>query len=154
VCVQQRGAIRFTGASAISAGAPATERLNPQKEIDMRTDTFYGLNTWGRKCIARTLPGVAESIFTYPNGRTVVRRMENIPAVVYVETMGRIPEREDSLLIPPLKAYHMHDGRILDEFVQEHFCCGGPCYWIALRNRRTGRVLKSSLWTKKEIQGY
>jgi len=120
----------------------------------MRTDTFYGLNTWGRKSIARTLPGVSETTTTYPNGRQVVRRSEFIPAVVRVEILGLIPEREDSMLIPPLKAYHMHDGRILDEFVQEHFHCGGPCYWIALRNRRTGRVLKSSLWTKEEIRGY
>ncbi|MCC7530766.1 MAG: hypothetical protein IT342_19745 [Candidatus Melainabacteria bacterium] len=120
----------------------------------MRTDTFYGLNTWGRNAIARTLPGVVESTVTYASGRTVVRRTKNIPAVVHVETIGLIPEREDSLLIPPLKAYHMHDGRILDEFVQEHFHCGGPCYWVALRNRRTGRVLKSSLWTEKEIRGY
>lgn len=120
----------------------------------MRTETYYGLNAWARKCIARTLPGVVESTVTYANGRSVTRRRENIPAVVNVDVIGTIPEREESVLIQPLKAYTMHDGRVLEEFVQEHFHCGGPCYWIALRYRSTGRVLKSSLWTKEEIRGY
>jgi len=120
----------------------------------MRTDTFYGLNTWGRKLIARTLPGVVESTITYANGRTATLKREGIPAVVSVEVLGPIPEREDSILIRPLQSYKMHNGVVLDEYVQEHFHCGGPCYWIALRYRSTGRVLKSSLWTKKEIHGY
>jgi len=119
-----------------------------------RTDTFYGLNGWSRKMLAKTLPGVVESTVTYANGRTKTRRQENIPAVVKVEEIGRIPDYEDSVLIQPLKAYTMHDGRVLEEYVQEHFHCGGPCFWIALRYRSTGRVLKSSLWTQQEIRGY
>lgn len=120
----------------------------------MRTDTYYGLNPWARKALAKTLPGVVESTVTYASGRKVTRRRENIPAVANVEVLGPIEGYADSSLIQPLKAYHMHDGRVLEEYVQEHFCCGGPCFWIALKNRRTGRVLKSSLWTKEEIRGY
>jgi hypothetical protein len=119
-----------------------------------RTDTYYGLNDWARKSLAKTLPGVVESTVTYANGRTRSRRQENIPAVVKVEEIGRIPGYEDRPLIQPLKAYTMHDGRVLEEYVQEHFHCGGPCFWIALRYRSTGRVLKSSLWTHKDIHGY
>ncbi|HNB22286.1 MAG TPA: hypothetical protein PKZ32_07710 [Candidatus Melainabacteria bacterium] len=119
-----------------------------------RTDTYYGLNGWARKALAKTLPGVVESTVTYANGRKKVRRQENIPVVVKVEEIGRIKDYEDSPLIQPLKAYTMHDGRVLEEFVQEHFHCGGPCFWIALRYRSTGRIIKSSLWTKQEIRGY
>lgn len=119
-----------------------------------RTETFYGLNKWARKLVARTLPGTVESTVTYANGRTAKVKRDGIPAVVNVEVLDAIPEREDSVLIRRLQAYHMHNGVVLEEFVQEHFHCGGPCYWIALRYRSTGRVVKSSLWTQKEIRGY
>lgn len=118
-----------------------------------RTDTFYGLNPWGRKLVSRTLPGAVESTITYANGRTATLKREGIPAVVSVEVLGPIEGREDSMLIRPLQSYRMHNGVVLDEFVQLHFNHGGPCYWIALRYRSTGRVLKSSVWSQKEIYG-
>jgi hypothetical protein len=51
----------------------------------------------------------------------------------------------------PLWQYKMTDGRVLKEFVAHTECCGGTCYFLALRDARGCRVRKSK-WKKEEIR--
>lgn len=115
----------------------------------MRCDSYYGLSKRGRKIIHRTTPGVLEGTVTYPGGRQVAFRQEGIPSVVKIEVIGTIAGMyKDEVW--ELHRYTLRNGQVLEEFVQENILCGGPNYFIALRYKN-GRVLKSSLWSKKEI---
>jgi hypothetical protein len=44
----------------------------------------------------------------------------------------------------------MPNGSVFEEFVQAEPWSGGPCYYIALKNKR-GAVVRQSLWTDEEL---
>ncbi len=70
----------------------------------MRTGYILWSEHLGQEVHRRTLPGVVERPpRPTPTAGWSFRRSEYIPAVVNVETIGLIPEREDSMLILPLK---------------------------------------------------
>ncbi len=115
----------------------------------MRCDSYHGLSRRGRKIIHRTTAGVIEGTVTYPDGRQVAFRQEGVPSVVKIEVIGTIQGNYVDK-VWELHRYTLRNGQVLEEFVQENILCGGPNFYIALRYKN-GRVLKSSLWSKKEI---
>lgn len=114
----------------------------------MRFDHYHGLNRWGRRCVERKLDAVEEGTITFASGKVVPFRRQ-ASAVESIEVIGHIAGAYKDT-VAPLHAYKLRSGRVLEEFVQDTIHCGGPNYYIALRYRG-GRKLKSSLWTKKEM---
>lgn len=120
----------------------------------MRVDQYQGLSKRGRKIVNAVLKGVTEVGHTvYPDGNKVEFTREQVPAVKNVEVVGYVKGAYKGRA-GLRRRYTFHDGRVLEEFCQSKIHCGGPNYFIALRDTATGAVVPESLWTDKEIKAY
>ena len=54
-------------------------------------------------------------------------------------------------VVNDLHRYTLPNGRIYHEFIQSEIWMGGPCYFIALKDKR-GRILGRTLWTRDGIE--
>jgi hypothetical protein len=120
----------------------------------MRCDQYQGLNKRARKIVEGVLKGVTEIGHTiYPDGTKVEFTRDRVTASKKVEVVGYIRGSYKGRA-GLRRRYTLHDGRVLEEFLQEKIHCGGPNYFIALRDTATGEVVPESLWTEKEIKAF
>ena len=120
----------------------------------MRFDQYQGLSKGGRKIVNAALKGVTEVGHTvFPDGTKVEFTREQVPAVKNVDVVGYVKGSYKGRA-GLRRRYTFHDGRVLVEFLQCTHWCGGPNYFIALRDTATGEVVPQSLWTDKELKAY
>ena len=53
-------------------------------------------------------------------------------------------------VVNDLHRYTLPNGRVYREFIQCEIWMGGPCYFIALKDKR-GRILRRTLWSQDGI---
>lgn len=115
----------------------------------MRFDQYNGLNKWARRTVRATklVREIGKQI--QPNGEVVkFDRTVKVPVVQkrrYSKIRGTYV-----LFAGDLHRYTLPNGKVLEEYVQETLHCGGPCYFIALRDGN-GKPEKRSLWTRSEL---
>lgn len=116
----------------------------------MRIDQFKGLNNWARRKVRRTklVHEVGKEIRA--NGKEVpfdrVRRVPCLEKSVYSKVRARYkPFAGD------LHRYTLANGAVLEEFLQATINSGGPVYFIALRDSKSGEALPQSLWSEDEL---
>lgn len=115
----------------------------------MRFDHFEGLSPRGRRVIFRTV-NVREIVRrVHPGGRVEEFERDRIPALASKKRLSRLCGSY-SHTAGHLHRYTMYNGRVYEEFVQEVRHCGGPHYFIALKDAQ-GKVVEHSLWTEAEI---
>lgn len=116
----------------------------------MRFDQYIGLNKWAKRTVRATklVREIGKQI--QANGKTVkFDRTVKVPVVQkrrYSKIRGTYV-----LFAGDLHRYTLPNGQILEEYVQETLHCGGPCYFIALRDS-AGNPEKRSLWTDDELE--
>ena len=54
-------------------------------------------------------------------------------------------------VVNDLHRYTLPNGRVYQEYVQLEPWMGGPCYFIALKDKR-GRILRRTLWTDEGMR--
>jgi|AGTN01.1.fsa_nt_gi hypothetical protein len=120
----------------------------------MRCDQYQGLNKGARRLLNRVLKGATKSsTTTFADGRTVSTSNERVRACAKTEVIGYVRgfyKRH----VGNRHRYTMHDGRVLEEFVEHKPWCGGPNYFIALRDVATGLVVPASSWKPEELKTY
>jgi len=120
----------------------------------MRCDQYRGLTKKARKMVNGVRAGVREvGHSVLPDGTRIPFERDHVPAVTKVEVVGYIKGSYCGR-VDVRRRYTMHDGRVLEEFLQSKIHCGGPNYFIALRDTATGEVVPESLWTDKEIKAF
>ncbi|OPZ86967.1 MAG: hypothetical protein BWY75_02006 [bacterium ADurb.Bin425] len=67
--------------------------------------------------------------------------------------IGDIKTLDPSVPLAQLHRYTLHDGTVLDEFVQEVLHNGGPMYFLALR-RLDGTPVAETLWAPEVMEKY
>lgn len=115
----------------------------------MRTDQYIGLNPWAKRFVTRTKSVIEMGIRIHKNGRTEPFCHERRFRRAIVERAGGI-RGEYKSTVSPLHRYTLPDGRSFTEYVQETPWCGGPCYFIALKDA-DGKPVEKSLWTRERI---
>ena len=115
----------------------------------MRFDQYKGLNKWAKRKVNATnlVREIGQQI--QPSGKVIeFDRTVKVPLVAkrrYSKIRGTY-----KLFAGDLHRFTLANGRVVEEFVQETMHCGGPCYFIALRDE-SGQTLQKSLWTKEEL---
>lgn len=115
----------------------------------MRFDQYKGLNKWAKRTVSatRTVREIGKQV--QANGKVVeFDRTVKVPLVQkrrYSKIRGTYV-----LFAGDLHRYTLPNGKVLEEYVQETMHCGGPCYFIALRDSN-GNPEKRSLWTDDEF---
>lgn len=120
----------------------------------MRTDQYQGLTKGARRLLNRTIAGATQSsTVSFAGGRTVTTTNDRVKACAKVEVIGYVrgsyKQRAGNR-----HRYTMHDGRVFEEFVEHVIHCGGPNYFIALRDVATGAVVPASSWKDEELRAY
>lgn len=85
-------------------------------------------------------PGWKESLESLKNKQNVIRYKE-------VEKI----EGAWGDYVASLHRYIFPDGRIYQEYIQANPRSSDPCYFTALKDYKTGNIIKASLWTDEEI---
>lgn len=115
----------------------------------MRCDQYVGLNEWAKKLVSRKIKVHEVGVRTFPDGkRKRFNRWYQMP-LARVTRIGTIrgawnPE------VATLHQYTFPDGRVYREYVQAAPWSGGPCYFIALKDR-LGQPVPESIWTDDEL---
>lgn len=118
----------------------------------MRTDQYQGLNKRARRLLNRTIVGATESsTVSFADGRTETTTKDRVTACAKVEVIGYV-RGQYKQRAGNRHRYTMRDGRVFEEFVEHVRWCGGPNYFIALRDVATGAVVPASSWTEKELR--
>lgn len=116
----------------------------------MRFDHYHGLSQAGLRRIKRKVKVQEFVRRVYPDGRVENFERKSIPAVTRVTRIGRI-KGTYKVHVANLHRYYMLDGvSYFDEFVQEEQHCGGPHYFIALKDMH-GNVMPRTLWSDAEM---
>lgn len=115
----------------------------------MRCDQYIGLNAWATKLVSRKTKVHDIGIRTLPGGRVVKLDYWHRVPVARKEKIGKIDGAWNPH-VADLHRYTFPDGRVYEEYVQATPWSGGPCYFIALRDKRK-RPVRQSLWTDREI---
>jgi len=116
-----------------------------------RCDQYVGLNAWARRFVTRKVKVREQGLRHFADGtKQSFNRWRRMP-VARCEHAGIIrgawkPE------VAKLHRYTMPNGEVYVEFVQAAPWCGGPNYFIALKDKH-GQVVHESLWTDEEIRG-
>ncbi len=118
----------------------------------MRFNQYRGLNEWARKNVLKREKVRQHGVNVYADGRRKSFNRWAMVPVARVRVIGTIQNSYNpQLTVAPLREFTMPDGRVLREYVQATIHCGGPVYHTALRDVRTGKPVKASLWTDKEL---
>ncbi|MBZ0184697.1 MAG: hypothetical protein K8F91_00495 [Candidatus Obscuribacterales bacterium] len=116
----------------------------------MRIDQYAGLNAWAKKTVAKREEARIEGTMTFRDGRRRrFTRWARVPAA-RVKVIGAIKGAWNPH-VADLRRFEMPDGTVYVEFVQADIWCGGPIWHTALKNAKTGKPVKESLWTKEEL---
>ncbi len=117
----------------------------------MRCDQYIGLNPWATNRVGqmRAIRIVGKK-FDEATGK-FLGKVEQIGTepVLRREVIGHI-EGAWQNQVAALYRYHLGRGRYFDEYVQATTWSSGPCYFVALKNKR-GNVVRQSLWAQSEI---
>lgn len=115
----------------------------------MRMDQYIGLNKWAKQRVSETEVVREVGVRILPDGRVVNFDRTGAMTLATKEVVGHIPGvwKEH---VADLHRYKMPNGQVFVEFVQAEPWCGGPCYYIALKNKK-GQVVRQSLWTQDEM---
>lgn len=114
-----------------------------------RSDQFIGLNKRARRLVQRKICVHEQGLRTFANGRTQrFNRWRRIP-VARKEVIGVIAGAWIPV-VAQLHRYTLPGGRVLEEFVQATPWSSGPCYFLALQDKK-GRPVPESLWTEDEM---
>jgi len=115
----------------------------------MRMDQYIGLNDWAKKKVQATQLVREVGARILPNGKVEsFDRQVRVP-VASIEVIGKIQGAWNDH-VANLHRYKMPNGAVLEEYIQAEPWSSGPCYHIALKNKK-GNVVSQSLWTQKEI---
>lgn len=116
-----------------------------------RFDQYIGLNEWATREVRKREKALITGTMEFQDGRRRrFRRWAKVPVVKSTRVIGAIRGAYVSR-VADLKEYTMPDGRVLQEFVQAAPWCGGPNYFIALKDVKTGLPVQESLWTDDEM---
>jgi len=116
----------------------------------MRFDHYIGLNKWARRKVnaTRLVREIGKQI--QPSGKIIefdrTWRMPLVKKQRYSKLRGTY-----KLFAGDLHRYTLPDGQVVEEYLQETMHCGGPCYFLALRDS-SGEPLAKSLWTNEELE--
>lgn len=115
----------------------------------MRMDQYIGLNDWAKQTVQATQAVREVGARILPGGKVEsFDRQVRVP-VAEIEVIGKI-EGAWNDHVADLHRYKMPNGSVFEEYVQETPWSGGPCYFIALKNKK-GNVVRQSLWSKEEL---
>src|SRR5579883_2216385 len=115
----------------------------------MRCDQYIGLNDWARKLVTKKSKVREYGVQVFANGnRKQFSRWRRI-SLVRTEHAGVI-RGAYSPQVNKLHRYTLPNGEVYSEFVQASPWSGGPCYFIALKDKH-GKPVPQSLWTDEEI---
>lgn len=117
----------------------------------MRFDHYQGLTARARRLINAKLSATEEGVRRFSDGRVERFMREHVPALAMVERIGRIRGEYNHPIAGYLHRYTMVDGRVYEEYIQKDDRCGGPHYFIALKNG-AGRIMRTSLWSEKQME--
>ncbi len=115
----------------------------------MRFDQYIGLNKWAKRKVTATkvVREIGKQI--QPGGK-VVKFDRTVKAPLVQKKRYSKLRGTYKLFAGDLHRYTMPDGQIVEEYLQETMHCGGPCYFLALRDA-AGEPLTKSLWTDEEL---
>ncbi len=114
----------------------------------MRMDQYIGLNKWAQERVSESHVVREVGAQILPSGKVVsFDRTVRVPLVT-TEVIGHITGAWVDK-VADLHRYTMPNGSVFEEFVQAEPWSGGPCYYIALKNKK-GAVVRQSLWTNEE----
>ena len=115
----------------------------------MRCDQYIGLNDWARKLVSTKTKVREYGVQVFADGgRARFSRWRRI-TLVRKEHAGVIRGAYKPQ-VDKLHRYTLPSGEVFTEFVQATPWSGGPCYFIALKDKH-GVPVPESLWTKDEI---
>jgi hypothetical protein len=117
----------------------------------MRTDQYYGLNSWAKNLVLATQ--VVSEIGVRKYADDTIEPFIRSEVVVPVATITKIGVIEGAFAatVADLNRYELPSGEVFEEYVQAAPWHSGPCYYIALKDAE-GNLVRRSLWTRKEIQ--
>ena len=116
----------------------------------MRVPQYFGLNDWAKKLVTKKEKVREFGVQVSADGkRKRFNRWRRVP-VARVQDAGVI--KGIGCTVAKLHRYTLPGGEVLTEYVQAVVPCGGPCYYIALKDKH-GQVVQESLWTKDELTG-
>lgn len=117
----------------------------------MRTNQYYGLNDWAKKLVNRKQKVREFGVQVFADGkRKRFSRWRRMP-VARVQDAGVIRGIGNSV-VTKLHRYTMPNGEVFSEYVQAVVHCGGPCFYIALKDKQ-GAVVTESLWADDQLTG-
>ena len=115
----------------------------------MRIDQYVGLNKWSKDKVLRRERVREIGVRILPSGKNQrFNRWANVP-VSRRQQVGIIPGYYKPF-VANLYRYTLPGGEVFEEFIQATMHSGGPCYFIALKDKR-GNPVPQSLWTDEEL---
>jgi hypothetical protein len=115
----------------------------------MRCDQYIGLNGWAKRLVTRKQQVREIGIQILPGGvKKSFNRWRRVP-VVRTEHAGVIRGAYKAQ-VAKLHRYTLPTGEQYVEYLQAQPWSGGPCYFIALKDKH-GNPVPESLWTDEEI---
>lgn len=115
----------------------------------MRCDQYIGLNNWARRLVTRKAKVREYGVQVFADGaRKQFSRWRRIP-LVRTEHAGAIRGAYKPQ-VNKLHRYTLPGGEQYTEYVQATPWSGGPCYFIALKDKH-GNPVPESLWTDAEL---
>jgi hypothetical protein len=110
----------------------------------MRCTQFIGLNERASKFLKKNATE-RPAIVCKKCGEVVSKEMDRS---VYDHAFGMFDEKI------PLHSYKLKDGRTVKEYVQADPWSSGPCIFTALKDAKTKKAIKGTLWKVAEIREY
>lgn len=114
----------------------------------MRMDQYIGLNPWASKLVSRKVKVHDVVTRTFPGGKRKSFAVWHKIPVARIQKIGTIPGAWTPS-VADLHRYTFPDGRVYEEYVQVTPWSGGPCYFIALKDKN-GVPVPKSLWSDDE----
>jgi len=115
----------------------------------MRTDQYVGLNKWAKNKVLRRERVREIGVRVLPSGQSQrFNRWANVP-VSRRQQIG-IVRGTYRPFVANLYRYTLPGGEVFEEYIQCTPWSGGPCYFIALKDKR-GNPVPESLWTDEEL---
>ena len=116
-----------------------------------RSDQYIGLNAWAQRLVTRKVKVREVGVRIFGNGKKQrFSRWRRMP-LARVEHAGILHGvwKPD---LAKLHRYTLPNGEQYVEYVQASPWSGGPCYFIALKDKH-GNPVQESLWTDEEMGG-
>lgn len=115
-----------------------------------RFDQYRGLNEWAQKTVCKREKVRIEGTMEFSDGRRKrFVRWARVP-VARIRVIGKITGAWKPH-VADLHRYTMADGKVYEEYIQAEPWSSGPVYHIALKDAKTGKPVRQSLWTDEEI---